>query len=794
MRVPRLNARSVGLLLTALAAMLLVVLVAAQETSQPAAAHAALVRSNPSNNETLIRPPIRVSLFFTEGLERKLTKIEVFDAQNNRVDEDDIAFSDDDPAFASVGLPDLDPGLYFVNWSNVSTVDGHPYSGRYPFVILNPDGSLPAGVSLDNTATSGGTEALPKPIDAALKWIAMLSLSIVAGAAFFAAFVLRPAARFLEEEDEKRAVDAGDQWLVTLAHVLLPLSFVATTVLVLVTVSRLGTSTSVWSYVTTVRAGEYRAALLMLLVVALVGTDLLFLARGRALRTAGIWLLIAACAGGLFTYSMVSHGATAEGKFWSVLSDYAHFAASAVWLGALVMLPPLLRSRALGDDAGPKRFLLLANVFDRFSIAAGVSVAVIIASGVFNGLVEIPAWEALRETTYGRVLLVKLGIVAALLPVAGLNAFVLKPRLVQAVDETYGSDAKFAGNSESLAWLQRWLPRTIGVEIALVVAVFASVAVLTQTSTAKGEIAQEAAIRAASAAFNQSAEVEGLKLNLEVRPNLVGRNEYALAVQDADGAALESATQARLRFTYDSPDAVIPPAEFVLQAFEPGEFRGEGSFFSQPGNWRVEVRVRRSDGDDVSRLFVLPVLAQQRTATVNGDAYDLPFTSVSWNETVGVLLAFAGALVFVYRCQLGGLAAHARSVTMSAAAILLISGGILWFGVEGDHASTGDLQAGNPVKPTEESVSRGRMLFERNCVVCHGVDGRGDGEAAANLNPQPTDFRLHTPLHTDPEFYNFIANGYPGSAMPEFKNQFSPDDIWNLVNFLRAAFTDAPTE
>jgi mono/diheme cytochrome c family protein len=86
------------------------------------------------------------------------------------------------------------------------------------------------------------------------------------------------------------------------------------------------------------------------------------------------------------------------------------------------------------------------------------------------------------------------------------------------------------------------------------------------------------------------------------------------------------------------------------------------------------------------------------------------------------------------------------------------------------------------------------MLFEQNCVVCHGADGRGDGEAAADLNPQPTDFRLHMPNHTDPDFFDFIADGYPGSAMPEFRAAFSEEDIWNLVNFLRASFSEAPSQ
>jgi copper transport protein len=101
--------------------------------TREAEAHAALVRANPANNETLRRAPTRVVLNFSEPLERELTKIEVVDRDDERVDEGDTAFDDADPAFASVGLQDLEPGLYYVRWSNVSSVDGHGLQGSYPF-------------------------------------------------------------------------------------------------------------------------------------------------------------------------------------------------------------------------------------------------------------------------------------------------------------------------------------------------------------------------------------------------------------------------------------------------------------------------------------------------------------------------------------------------------------------------------------------------------------------------------------------------------------------------------------
>ncbi len=764
-----------------------------------AQAHASLVSATPTNNDKLTRPPARIILRFSESIERRLTQIQVLDQNQKRVDTNDMAFDNSDPTFASVGVKTLAPGLYFVRWSNVSAVDGHELSGQYPFVVLNPDGSFPAGITanaLTGARTSGG-QLLPADLDSALKWLSLLSLATVAGAAFFLFAVMRPAASFLEDEDYLRVTDTAERWAISLSHVLLPVAFIASGTLLLLTVRRFSADTSLWSYVTTVRVGQFTLARLLLTALALGGSDLLFLGNSRVKRHIGLGLTIAATVGALFTYSMVSHAAADNGKFWAVTSDFLHLLASAAWLGALVMILMFLRWRRQAIDEGA-RWLYIANVFDRFSVLAALSVATILATGTFNGLAAVPTASAMIDTAYGRVLLAKIALLLPLLAVAGFNAFILKPRLVAAIDTLYQQ-----GGTASEQTRARWTPQlrrlrallvpTVAIEIALVLAIFAAVGVLTQTATAAGQIASEQAAKAAPTKFDQKATKGGLNFELRVSPNLADTvNEYTLDIRNPDGSPTTTVTLARLRFSYpDAPNAVAP-SEILLTRFNPGEYKGAGVYFTTQGNWRIDVTIRRSVGDDVTEAFLLPVAKAPASTQRGGSSFELPFTVFNWNQVLGAVLALAGGLVLVYRRQIHVLNAGYRTTVTGATAVLL-AGAVLAFGV-GTHSTAADPTAGNPVKPTQDSIARGKLLFQQNCVQCHGIDGRGDGPQAAQLSPAPSDFRQHMPLHTDPQFYAFIHDGYAGTAMPAFGSAFSPTDIWNLVNFLRDAFTQRPSQ
>ena len=97
----------------------------------------------------------------------------------------------------------------------------------------------------------------------------------------------------------------------------------------------------------------------------------------------------------------------------------------------------------------------------------------------------------------------------------------------------------------------------------------------------------------------------------------------------------------------------------------------------------------------------------------------------------------------------------------------------------------------NPLEASRSNVRTGRELYEDlsnpSCVVCHGRQGRGDGQLAGQFDPRPRNFACAATIDgiPDGQLHWIIQNGSPGTAMPPF-NYLSDEEIWQLVLYLRS--------
>lgn len=102
------------------------------------------------------------------------------------------------------------------------------------------------------------------------------------------------------------------------------------------------------------------------------------------------------------------------------------------------------------------------------------------------------------------------------------------------------------------------------------------------------------------------------------------------------------------------------------------------------------------------------------------------------------------------------------------------------------------VQKVNPIKPTPESIARGKKLYGYDCAMCHGENGDGKGDLAKDMNPAVPDFRDSAVLkaRTDGELFYILKNG-KGEMPPE--NRGSDNALWDLVNYIRSFATNKPS-
>ena len=735
---------------------LLILLVLASESAE---AHANLVESDPAVNSVLPDSPERVTIRFTEPLEPALSEIRVLDAQGRRVDSGDSAVDPNDPHLISVSVEPLENGTYTVAWKNVSTVDGHRVRGAFVFSVGEPISPAAAPSGLDQPI-------LQSPAEPVARWIILLDILSIVGGMSFLVLVARPALAVPGVQAEivaelRRLLSWGVLGMAWIASV----SLIVASVLQLVSQASVVYETSVvgalgnplrsllaetdWG-----RLWIWRA-LLAALMTAVLTVEWRRVRREPEPRCSLALIYITAVLGigVLVTISMTSHGAaTPNVRSIAILNDLVHMVSAAVWVGGLLSLAMAVYVSfgMLGDS---ERRLILAALARRFSIIAGLSVAVLVMTGLYSAWAQVTVIQAL-STPYGWTLVVKIGIVALLLLAAAANLVWVRPRL--------SSDGRAA----------YWLRRLVAVECVLAVLVVLSVGFLTALEPARQVASRYGAdVRDQRLTFRESDE--GAEMTLRIIPGQVGQNKIEVSIRDRFGEPIANATDVRVRLSYLDADLGESPLSATHTGG--GEYLLEGQLIGLAGAWQSELVVQRPDAFDARAAFRFEVSG-------GGGSLAIAPTADMGRTLLGLELGLLGLVLLGVGVPMGGWYSRAGRLTMAPGALGVIVGAALLFNSLGSN--TGTIER-NPVPPSSDSVRAGLALYQTHCLLCHGETGLGDGPSAATMNPPPADLVVHVPLHPDRALFEFVRDGISGTAMPALGATLSDEEIWHIINYIQ---------
>lgn len=679
------------------AALLLALAVAILRPPGNASAHAVLLRSDPPAGATLQQPPRQIQLWFSEGISRDLTSVRILDSNGREVGPLKLSYNDADNRQVTATGPELSKGSYVIAWSSFSSVDGHRLDGSVSFGI---------GVATSGGSTTSSPDFRPSAGEVAARWVSLIGALGLAGAITIAFLLGRPAA---PDQDPRR--------------LLMLLSFAATAMLaagdiavLLLRADRAGglgeagniLTGSAWGHLWIVRMW------LVAFGAGAVVTMLISLRVWFRVRLAALGVTAAVV---LLTESLSSHAATRTSSL-PIFADFIHLVASAVWIGSVLGLPALL----LWSRRDPSRRNVVVQAVKRFACVAAVSFGLILISGVYRTVQEVPTLRAFVDTTYGKALTVKLALVLAVLALGATNFLVAR-----------WWDRQRASRIWSI------FTRSIPAEALVGASVVVAVALMTLATPAASLVGTRnpGAPANVSSVVTQRGTANDLNVDLTVQPSTDGGQRVSVALArngnaSSAGKPLMLGPQGlgitQVRFRFKPLDSSIGESRAIAAQSGNDTFAVDGQFLPFKGRWEIDVDVRRKNADDATAKFTIDTEQANRPAYVRTMLDDTIVYSIAQAAgTPGLLLAAGGEFyqstdLGVTWKPLGGPGAYRVIADPSSpsgfyaagTAGLLKSGdgGVSWkalYAVKGDAVSDVTLLPADPsviIIATESGISR----------------------------------------------------------------------------------------
>ena len=553
-------------------AVLAVTLVAWAFLATPAQAHALLVSSDPPDGSVLPMAPSSVQLWFNEDVAPELSSATLVDARGRSIHTAAVQHDPDDPRHLSLELPQLGAGAYGVLWQVLAQDDGHTTTG---VIVFSVGASSPTLTNLPAAASAS-------PFDPALHGLRICLLALIVGGLGMVVLVLGNTTGTVDEQVGRSIAEARRRILI----MVIAAAGVAVEVAVAALIIRaheLGGSR--WSdafarLISSTRIGH----LWLVHEVLLIGTALIALSMLRRTGVGsrepgdGLRSLAVASVFGLVTIEALgSHAAAGGGSTGSVIAASLHILTALLWIGALPALVVILGPVAEGPS-GRRRLVRACR--GSFSRMAAASVLVIVVTGLYGAGREVITVRDLVGTTYGRILLVKVGLLLVVGAVGLINAARL-----------HGWDPSWLGPARGVIAGRPPSRRWIAAEAAIGAIILLAAGLLADTPPAL----RNATRTTPAATQSVYGHVQDLVVSVSVTPNRPGVNGFTVVVASSrrpPPAPVDDVSIAVSRG--GSPGMLVVP----LQEVQAGRYFGSANL-SAPGSWELLAAVSRG-GDRLS--------------------------------------------------------------------------------------------------------------------------------------------------------------------------------------------------
>ncbi|NOJ27767.1 MAG: hypothetical protein DA330_07140 [Nitrososphaera sp.] len=558
-----------------------------------ASAHPITIDSSPKPFASLPASPSEVIVSFSEPIELSYSKIAVLGQDGSRFDMNDAHNAGGDTSTIAATLqPNLPEGVYTVTTRVLSAVDGHVVDNAFTFGIGVKSSEIPAG----------GSTAILSPAISASRFPGMVGQVVVVGAIFGSLWLWKPLSRIPWLSNtlavQKLAMDKSMMQLVIIGAGIVLASNMA-----MIVIQAVDIGAGIPEAIATKFGGIWMVRMIetSILMIVAVFVYLKLIKNNTFPTNAEMYSLLIMGLAVLVTSSLIAHGA-ATGQEAAILLDFFHNAAASIWIGGLILMGFVAVPKILSIKDERVKSAAVSILIPRFSTVVVTILGVATITGPLLLFLLESNLSLTLASTYGKILIVKLGLAGVMLAMGAYSQFAIqKKAMVAMTGATATQNVGFTHFAKSLK-------AESGVGIALLL----MVSLMANGSLPAGEFPQYQAQQDGNLAFAQTSTSKDFvqqvytgngRIDLAIRPFVVGQNSFDVSFHGPDGQLVSDVASAEIKLT--QVERGIGPIQLSTTAKSLGTFTANAAF-SLPGVWSVEVEgVRPESSNMLAKLDVL---------------------------------------------------------------------------------------------------------------------------------------------------------------------------------------------
>ena len=578
-----------------------------------ASAHPFLLDSEPGQGQNAPAGTTQIITNYSEAVEIGFSELRVYDANGNQIDNKDTAYNGGETSLI-VTTPPLEDGVYTITSKVLSKIDGHLVQAAIVFGV----GDVKIDSSLLEKQENSETTFIPESI---ARFPGLVGQTIVLGGVIVSITI------WSSQQTRFREVfaDINEQFKIKFSKIIgigVIATFASNFIMLGVQTWRLETSPL------DVIGTTFGTTWLIRMIITIIIIGLWFwMEKKNEITIKGQIPLLIASLILIATTTMMGHGASTELEAPWIL-DYSHNLLSSIWIGGVIFFAFVALPTITKTENSIKEKITL-SLIPRFSGLFIIAIGILIITGPTLLWFLDDNVASLTDSTYGKLILIKIAIAAAMIGFGGMYQI------------------KFLKNMSDLEKLNisRKISKPLKFEAGLGIALLAVVALLVNSSLPAGEIQSADAIQG-TFGYESVLFSENAKFDVKVLPAGIGSNTISVIVTSYDNKPL--ADISGLKIKVSNPQKNISPieAEVTENVQDSVTKYSADATFGFAGNWQIELEAQRAENSNENAIFSLQIKPSLNDIRTEITEYDFPA-----EETAPLFPVYDGENIWISDAQ-----------------------------------------------------------------------------------------------------------------------------------------------